>query len=262
MRRPHHGKRPGVAFRPGGWRRWLGRAMAGAKTGGPESGETETPGHAAGGKAPIWRRLARNQQGLALTEMAFVAPFFLTTGLLGLDTANFVITHMRVSQLAMHVADNASRVGEQNTLLVRRVYEGDINDLFLGAQTFSSALDLATHGRVILSSLEVNGDGGQWIRWQRCYGAKIHPSSFGQAGQGSRGTSLPGMGAPGALIRATPGNAVMFAEVAYEYQSIGPISVMDGETITYTGAFHVRDTRDLTQIYQTNPPAPIASCGS
>jgi len=68
------------------------------------------------------------------------------------------------------------------------------------------------------------------------------------------------MGTEGAEVEALPGDAVIFVEVAYDYTSLSPFSALDGNTITYTGAFTVRDARDLTQIYQTNPAAPVASC--
>jgi len=208
-----------------------------------------------------WARLlASDESGLAMTEFAFTAPFFMAIGLLGTDTAAYVIAHMRVSQIAMHVADNASRVGEQNVLVSRKVYEDDINDLFIGAQRYSSGLDIATNGRIILSSLEMNDDDGQWIHWQRCYGAKNYTSTYGNAGDGETGTDFPGMGDSTAMITATQGNAVMFVEVAMDYQSISPFSVLDGEEIVYTGSYNVRDTRDLSGIYQTTPASPVAAC--
>lgn len=214
--------------------------------------------HRTFGKAPM-RLIANDQSGVALTEFAFVAPFFLSAGLLGTDTANYVITHMRVSQIAMHVADNASRVGEQDVLVERKVYEDDINDVFIGADRYSGGLDLLANGRVILSSLETNSDGGQWIRWQRCYGDKTYASTHGTAGDGATGTNFAGMGSAGARITATPGDAVMFVEIAYDYQSFSPISVIDGETIIYTGSFNVRDSR-APGLYQTNPVSPVANC--
>lgn len=205
-------------------------------------------------------RLAEDDSGLALTEFAFVAPFFLTIGLAGTDTASYAIAHMRVSQVAMHVADNASRVGEHDVLIARKVTEANINDLFIGAERYAGGLGLVTEGRVILSSLEVNSDGGQWIHWQRCFGAKEYASSYGVQGEGATGTAFAGMGDPGAEITATPGNSVMFAEVALDYSALGPVSFADGEEIVYTAAFNVRDNRDLTQIYQTNPVSPVSNC--
>lgn len=206
------------------------------------------------------RTVLADNRALAAVEFALALPVLLTLGLLGLDTANFVITHMRISQVALHVADNASRVGELNVLVARKVHEQDINDVMIGAAHYAGGLDIATNGRIILSSLERNAQGGQWIHWQRCFGAKVHPSSFGNAGDGASGTALAGMGLPGNLITASSGDAVMFVEVAYDYQSISPFSVLDGREISYTGSYLVRDPRDLTRIYQNSPAVAVASC--
>lgn len=208
----------------------------------------------------LLKRLHEDQSALALIEFALVAPFFMAIGLLGADTANYALVHMKVSQMAMHVADNASRVGEQNVIVSRRVYEDDINDLFIGVQRFSGKLNIAAKGRIILSSLERNAEGGQWIHWQRCYGAKNHASSYGVAGNGATGTSFQGMGPAGKKITASANEAVMFAEIAYDYTSISPYSPLNGEELVYTAAFNVRDARDLSGIYQTNPAAPVATC--
>ncbi len=206
------------------------------------------------------RTVLADNRALAAVEFALALPVLLTLGLLGLDTANFVITHMRISQVALHVADNASRVGELNVLVARKVHEQDINDVMLGAAHYAGGLDITANGRIILSSLERNAQGGQWIHWQRCFGAKVHPSSFGNAGDGASGTALAGMGLPGNLITASSGDAVMFVEVAYDYQSISPFSVLDGREISYTGSYLVRDPRDLTRIYQNSPAVAVASC--
>ena len=79
-------------------------------------------------------RLRRNTAGVAMTEFALTFPFILGIGLMGAEVANRVLVQMKVSQLANLIADNASRIGDQSMLEDRRIYEGDINDLFYGAQ--------------------------------------------------------------------------------------------------------------------------------
>src|SRR3546814_1196324 len=74
-------------------------------------------------------------------------------------------------------------------------------------------MDFKTHGRIILSSLERNADGGQQIHWQRCYGDLDVASSYGEAGDGEEGTDFPGMGPDGAEVTAAAGAAVMFVAV-------------------------------------------------
>ncbi|RNJ63052.1 MAG: hypothetical protein EDM03_01000 [Porphyrobacter sp. IPPAS B-1204] len=209
------------------------------------------------GAQRLARRLAGDTSGLALVEFAFAAPLLLGMGMLGTDTAYLVITHMQVSQVAMQVADNASRMGEQDVLTARKVFERDIAETLIGAEKLGENIDIFQQGRIIISSLQQNAQGGQWIAWQRCRGALNVPSSFGVAGDGATGTSFPGMGTPGRYITASQGTAVMFVEVVYDFQPLTPITVFEGRRISYTAAFNVRDNRDLTQLY---PGGPTAQC--
>jgi Flp pilus assembly pilin Flp len=192
------------------------------------------------------RRFARDKSGVAMIEFAFTAPLILGMGMLGTETAYLVLTHLQVSQIAMQAADSASRVGEQDVLQARQVFERDINEALVGAEKLGESIALYEQGRVIISSLQQNADGGQWIAWQRCRGAKLHESSFGEEGDGATGTGFAGMGEPGREITAASGTAVMFVEVAYDYDSLTPFPIFDGNEITYTAAFNIRDTRDLT----------------
>ncbi|NBB25391.1 hypothetical protein GVM20_09670 [Porphyrobacter sp. SLTP] len=201
------------------------------------------------------RRLSLDTSGLALIEFAFAAPLVLGMGMLGTDTAYLVITHMQISQIAMQVADNASRVGEQDVLTARKVFERDIAETLIGAEKLGQNLDFYDNARVIISSLQRNASGGQWIAWQRCRGAVQHTSSYGVEGNGATGTSFPGMGVPGRYITASQGTAVMFVEVAFDYEPITPITVFENRRIVYTAAFNVRDNRDLTRLYAGGPVA-------
>lgn len=207
----------------------------------------------------LGRSLARDTSGLALVEFAFAAPLLLGMGMLGTDTAYLVITHMQVSQIAMQVADNVSRVGEQDVLTARKVFERDIAETLIGAEKLGENISIFQRGRIIISSLQRNADGGQTIKWQRCRGALNHTSSFGLEGDGATGTGFPGMGRPGSYITASQGTAVMFVEVVYDFEPITPITVFNGRRISYTAAFNVRDNRDLTDLYSGGP---VASCST
>ncbi|MEP2140080.1 MAG: hypothetical protein ABJI41_11245 [Erythrobacter sp.] len=206
--------------------------------------------------------LRSNCSGIAMTEFAFAAPILLGLGMLGSETAYFVISHMQVSQVAMQVADNASRVGDQDLLVARQVNEDDIIEVFVGADKLGEQIDILDRGRVVLSSLEQNSDGGQWIHWQRCRGAKNFNSSFGTEGTGASGTGFAGMGESGREITASPGTAVMFVEVSYTYEALTPFDFLDGEEIRYTAAFNIRDARDLTQLYPSAVGQTPASCST
>ena len=167
----------------------------------------------------LWRRLAASRSGVAATEFAIVLPFLLGVGLMGLEVANRAIVQMQVSQLAAHIADNASRIGDTSTLQDRRIYERDLNDLFYGADVQgSNRLDLFKNGRVIVSSLEE--------------------------------------------VWAFPDEAVIFVEIAYDYQSLVGKTFGFSDVVRATASFTVRDDRDLSQIYQREPdsPEPDANC--
>lgn len=207
------------------------------------------------------RSLRDDESALALIEFAFAAPIVLALGMLGAETANFTITHMQMSQIAMQVADNASRVGEDDVLVARIVYEDDINQAFIGAEKLGKRYDVYEHGRIVLSSLRQNDDGGQWIEWQRCRGAKEFDSSYGVEGDGETGFDFPGMGEPTNRITAQPGQAVMFVEISYTYQSVTPFDTFNDSEMRYTAAFNVRDDR-AEGLAQTNPISPVAGCGT
>lgn len=191
-------------------------------------------------------RLLKDRSAVAMIEFAFTAPLVLGMGLMGTETANLVITHMKVSQIAMQVADNTSRIGEQDVLTSRKIYERDVSEALVGAEKLGETVRIFQNGRVIISSLQRNAQGGQWIAWQRCRGAKNHTSTYGSEGDGKTGTAFKGMGATGREITAAPGTAVMFVEVSYDYDSLTPVEIFEGETISYTAAFNIRDNRDLT----------------
>jgi hypothetical protein len=208
--------------------------------------------------------LLTSRSGVAATEFAIALPFLLGAGLMGLEVANRAVVQMQVSQLASHIADNASRIGDTSTLQDRKIYENDINDLFRGAQVQAGGrVDLFANGRVIISSLEVvpDTDDQQYIHWQRCLGAKNHVSSHGLEGDGLDG-GLPGMGPAGEEVWAFPDEAVIFVEIAYDYQSLVGTTFGFDDEVNVTASYTVRDDRDLTQIYQRDDddPDPVANC--
>ncbi len=206
------------------------------------------------------RKLARDNSAVALTEFAFAAPLTLSMGMLGTETAYFAITHMQMSQIAMQVADNASRVGASE-LAAQVVTEQDINGTLVGAERLGENYDIFENGRVIISSLQVNADGGQWIAWQRCRGAKVKDSKYGVEGTGADGTAFVGMGDPAGPVTASSGTAVIFVELFYTYDHITPFELFGEKEFNYEAAFNIRDVRDLDNgLAQTNPVSPVARC--
>ncbi|MDP3907501.1 TadE/TadG family type IV pilus assembly protein [Novosphingobium sp.] len=206
----------------------------------------------------------RDTSGVAMTEFALGAPFLLMAGLWGAETANYALVNMKMSQLAIHLADNASRVGDTSTLQNRKVYESDINDVIYGAQLQAGSLDIYGRGRVMISSLQVeDGTDNQYIKWQRCRGAMEAGSSYGDEGDGLDG-SMDGMGPAGAEVIAQTGDAVIFVELVYNYRPVVSDRFIGNREIRAIASFTVRDKRDLTQIYQRDPDSPdqVQTCST
>ncbi|HEY1607425.1 MAG TPA: hypothetical protein VGF77_17700 [Allosphingosinicella sp.] len=201
-------------------------------------------------------RLRRDTSGLALIEFAFAAPIMLTLGLYGLEAANLALVNMRVSQIASNLADTASRIGLESSLSLKQIRESDIDDAFTAVQLQGGTYNVTTGGRFILSSLEQNSSGGQWVHWQRCIGTSTSNSSYGVQDSGKTGTSFAGMGPAGSEIRAPSGQAVMFVEAYYVYKPLVSSRLFGTPTIHTTASFIVRDVRNLV-----DPDDPVSDGG-
>ncbi len=208
----------------------------------------------------ILRRLSSERSGVAMIEFAFTVPIFLVLLGGGLELTKFAITHMRVSQVAVSLADNASRAKQSVVSGVPRIREADVNEVFAAAELQTQGLKIRERGRLILSSVEANADGGQWIHWQRCFGAAAYRSSYGEEGDGETGTSLIGIGPAGRQVAAEPGSAIMFVEVIYDYEPMMFGDFLDNAQIRKTAAMYVRDNRDLVAIYNPAPSANPSRC--
>jgi Flp pilus assembly protein TadG len=220
--------------------------------------------------------------GVALIEFAFALPVLLALGLMGLETANYAMAHLRVSNIAMLTADNAARVRDT-------IDEADIIELFTGAKMSGANIQFAQNGRIILSNLEPTGTGtNQWIRWQRCDGAlnysnptaNMRPRTAANVAI-TNGTeiyntdrttpnttnpsspaatpAIAGMGST-TNMAAQSGSAVMVVEVVYNYQPIIPNSFLAGRQIRYESAFNVRQRND--QVLKNSGAITPRSCNT
>ncbi|WOE74080.1 TadE/TadG family type IV pilus assembly protein [Alterisphingorhabdus coralli] len=198
----------------------------------------------------LFKHLGKSKSGLALTEFAFSLPIFLGLGMFGTEMAYLAITSMNVSQAALSLADNASRMGQTVTgSSSKTIYRSDVNSVFAGARLQGDEIDLLENGRVILSSLETTNN-GRWqrIRWQRCIGTKNYSSDYGPQGINERNdSSFVGMGPAGEEIRAERGSAVMYVEIFYEYPGLFGDSFVSGQVIKHEAAFTIRDDRNLAE---------------
>lgn len=194
-----------------------------------------------------WRALPKAQSGLALIEFAFSLPIFMLLAMFGAEIAFLATANMRTSQVALMLADNASRLGQTDTnTLSPTITDSDINTVLRGASLQTKTLGMMQKGRIVVSSLERNASGGQTIRWQRCAGVYNRASMYGGEGKGASDNSLKGMGRGTALATAEPGSAVMFVEVFYRYKPLFGTTFMSERILSQEAAMVVRDNRNLS----------------
>jgi hypothetical protein len=221
-------------------------------------------------------RLRNDRRGLALIEFALTCPLVLMVGLYGTELANLALANMRVSQAALTLADNASRVGVRSGS-AQQFREVDVNDVIQGLRLQSTKLDLMNNGRVIISSLETEGT-NQRIHWQRCVGIKRgaeYASHYGEThisagtqpstdqSSPSYGTLQPlGMGVAGRRVLAPANAGVIFVEVNYQYKPVVATWIVGTPRLHYTASYIVRANRDFSMIFNpvTSPATPRATC--
>lgn len=226
------------------------------------------------------RRLRGDTSGLALLEFALGMPVFLALGGYGVEVSNLALTNMRLSQYALQVADNASRIGVNSGLATYQLREGDINDVLHGVRLFGAGAKLTTYGRVTVSSLEniqqsYDSAPVQRIHWQRCVGLRGgggdpgFDSSYGTttitagttATSGDAGVTVAaGMGDAGKQVSAPSGSGVMFVEINYQYQPLFGSLFAAPTKLHYVASFIIRDKRDFSQVYNPSASAPLSTC--
>lgn len=198
--------------------------------------------------------LASDCSGIGIIEFALTIPLVVGMAMGGIELANLALTHMRVSQIALTVADNAGRV-------TTRIDEGNIAEVFAGARLVGEPIDFEENGRVVLSSLQHNEladeNEGQMINWQRCFGDLDVVPAYGVQDDGREDDSLQGMGPAGQQIQSVPNTAVMFVEVSYRYTPVIG-GVMAPRILRYESAYIVRGR---TEHNITNGAGvPVSAC--
>ena len=227
-------------------------------------------------KRPL-RSLARDRSGLAMLEFALALPIVVGLGAYGLEISNLALLNLRISQIALNLADNASRVGTFSTLSTQQLREVDMNDVLQAARYQGASINLTTNGRITLSSLEnvkqsYDTVATQRIHWQRCLGLRAgvgYDSTYGttnttdgtDATATNDGTLAPtGMGDAGAMVNAPAASGVMFVEINYMTKPLFGTWLTAPARLHYIASFIVRDRRDFAQIYNPSPTATKSTC--
>lgn len=195
-------------------------------------------------------RLRDCESGIAVIEFAVSLPFFFALAMYGTEVARMAIYRMQVSQLALTLSDNASRLGQtDNSGIQPTINENMVDSVMRGAIEQGKAIDIENKGRLILSSLEVDpATGVQYFHWQRCQGNGSAKSIYGDQNQknGLRDDwRIDGVGPHEPLLTAQPGMAVMVAEVFYNFEGIFGRTFVSPQVFRQEAAFLVRDDRNL-----------------
>lgn len=196
------------------------------------------------------RAIGRDTAGVSITEFAIVLPVFMTLGMYGAEIAWMNAAAMEASQVAIALADNASRLGQtDNSGVTPTISTADVASVLTGAVEEGRNINLESEGRVILSSLETHPvTGKQYVHWQQCKGNLKKSSSHGKPDL--LGSALSGIANGLALgktkVTAPAGSAVMVAEVWYTYKGLFGTMFVQPFTMHEQAAVIVRDNRNLT----------------
>lgn len=197
----------------------------------------------------LMRRLCVERAAVSTIEFALVVPLFMVLGMYGAEIAWLNAASMQASEVAISLADNASRLGQTDNSGVTPTISGnDVESVLKGALEEGADIGLKENGRVILSSLEVHPvTNKQYVHWQQCMGSKDKASTHGKPDQ--TGSALakiaPGISLNGKTITAPNKGAVMVAEVWYEYKGLFGTMFVKPITIHEQAAIIARDDRNV-----------------
>ncbi|MBB3861484.1 hypothetical protein GGQ88_002768 [Novosphingobium hassiacum] len=197
---------------------------------------------------PMLKRLLHDARGVSVTEFAIVLPVFITLGMYGAEIAWMNSAAMEASQVAIALADNASRLGQtDNSGVTPTITGADIESVLTGATEEGATIGLAQNGRVILSSLETHSvTGKQYIHWQQCMGDLKKSSDFGKPDLTGSALSkvASGLALGKTKITAPTGSSVMVAEVWYNYKGLFGTMFVKPFVMHEQAAMIVRDNRN------------------
>ena len=200
--------------------------------------------------AGLRQRLGRDRSGVAMIEFALSLVFLVPIAMVGIELANLAVVTLRLNQLAMMVSDNVARYRGS-------IDEAQVDEVMTGVAFAGRGIGFGQQGRVIVSTLESNGQTGTQtgykITWQRCFGAKNVSSSYGLEGAGATDATLAsGMGPLANKVKPVDNSALIFAELRYTYRPIVGTGFMPARELTSLQSFTVRDRSSQTLTNTTN----------
>lgn len=185
-----------------------------------------------------------------MIEFALSLIFLVPIAMVGIELANLAVVTLRLNQLAMMVSDNVARYRGS-------IDEAQVDEVMTGVAFAGRTIEFGARGRVIVSTVEGNGQtgaqAGYKITWQRCFGAKSVDSSYGQEGAGATDATLAtGMGPATNKVKPVDNSALIFAELRYTYQPIVGTGFIAPRELSSLQSFTVRDRASQTLTNTTN----------
>jgi Flp pilus assembly protein TadG len=147
---------------------------------------------------------ARDRRGSVLMELAIGLPILVMILLGCFEAARYALLEQKLGRVAASTADLVAQSGG--------ITEGQITDLFTAADSTAAPFDLASGGRVIITSVTRPTTAAATVAWQRIStGTVSATSAIGSTGQTA---TLP----TGLTLRQ--GENIIVAEVFYSYSPV------------------------------------------
>ena len=148
------------------------------------------------------RRFAEDRSGAALIELGFAVPVLVMVLLGCFEAARYVLLHQKLDRAATSTAD---LVAQQNGITTAQMC-----DLFDAARQLMDPYDMATGGRVIVSSVSRPDTNPPKVSWQQTSVGTVTVTS----GIGTTGNDAT---LPSGMVLQTGGNVIV-AEAFYNYE--------------------------------------------
>ena len=94
---------------------------------------SSVPGRTPGKLRQLMQRLRRDPSATSAVELGLSLPFLMGLALTGAEVVSLAIVHVKLNQLAITVADNASRAKQTQVNGAPQFREFDVNQVFRGA---------------------------------------------------------------------------------------------------------------------------------
>ena len=170
------------------------------------------------------RQFSRDRRGNNLVEFGLILPVLALVFMGSVDVGQLVVAHMKIYNAASSMADLVSRD--------ETISAATLNDLFGAASQVATPFDLATNGKVIITSVSADTDDDPRIFWQQ------------EDAGGFAATSEVGnvVGEPATLpssLQVDEQETIIVSEVFYDFKPIFGL-VSTGTTIYHSAYYRPR----------------------